>query len=788
DVGGSWATFASVGSGSYGASVGSGEASLYHVSPASGTRRVFYRLGTGTAADDLSVTDTVGGYDYSGDTGDMYGLGLFFRGSGANAYYLEASSSAVSLSRLTAGVVSSITSSTAVGGSPVFGDQMRMHVQVSGSSPTTIRARAWKVGTTEPSTWAIDTTEGTAANQVAAGAFGIEAQNYSATDNNDWNNGDDVLVTTGTGGGGSDTTAPSVPTGLTATATGPATVALSWTASTDNVAVAGYRVLRGGSVVATVAGTTWTDTGLTASTAYAYTVTAIDGAGNESAASGSTGATTTSATQSTSFAYDAFGNMTTKATNSATATVMAYRDGSHLTSLTIGGVTATLTYDALGRTSARTTTGTGVTETYAYVGTGETVRRVSDGTTVRTSLIDDAGSRLSLTTGSTTRWTLFDHLGSLVGLISADGSLAETYRTDGAGGELRGTTQTGIDAGARNPFRFRGAINLGTDAEPLYEMGARFYAPSAGTWTQMDTDAGSAADPASMNRFLYAESNPTSLIDPTGHRACIDTGSGCDPVPADKVLREKVIRKWQEPATTTMTDSRPPVDVPPPNPAAPPVVVTIPLGPRPSDDLMQDIYNRCLFAGSADLHVGCMRQALGDGWGLLAFQEHYRGEWDEDPFVAGVTNALGLVAFGLMGRLPAALPGSAIPGGSLWANEVGPGHTLARHLGLSDADLLARLAKYPSLAKASSFYNLDIAESAINATLKENTGQISNWLAGTEASTVIRSGTSGAFVGRTAFASSGLVVDVEGVFITLVRTNSLREGYQILRAFPEPLP
>ncbi|MHB8892475.1 MAG: RHS repeat-associated core domain-containing protein [Candidatus Limnocylindrales bacterium] len=115
-------------------------------------------------------------------------------------------------------------------------------------------------------------------------------------------------------------------------------------------------------------------------------------------------------------------------------------------------------------------------------------------TEARTSLIDTTGSRLSLTTGSTTRWTLFDHLGSLVGLISADGSLAETYRTDGAGGELRGTAdQTDIDAGARNPFRFRGAINLGTDADPLYEMGARFYAPSAGVWTQMDTSAGSAA-------------------------------------------------------------------------------------------------------------------------------------------------------------------------------------------------------------------------------------------------------------------------------------------------------
>jgi RHS repeat-associated protein len=53
--------------------------------------------------------------------------------------------------------------------------------------------------------------------------------------------------------------------------------------------------------------------------------------------------------------------------------------------------------------------------------------------------------------------------------------------------------------------------------EPLYDMSARFYAPSLGVFTQLDTVIGSAQDPLSMNRFLYAAANPATLIDPTGH-------------------------------------------------------------------------------------------------------------------------------------------------------------------------------------------------------------------------------------------------------------------------------
>jgi chitodextrinase len=74
---------------------------------------------------------------------------------------------------------------------------------------------------------------------------------------------------------------PTAPTGLAATPSA-ATVKLVWAAGTDDQAVAGYRISRNGAVVATVTGTTWTDTHRTPKTAYAYDVVTLDRAANPS--------------------------------------------------------------------------------------------------------------------------------------------------------------------------------------------------------------------------------------------------------------------------------------------------------------------------------------------------------------------------------------------------------------------------------------------------------------------------------------------------------------------------
>ncbi|WP_189333798.1 carbohydrate binding domain-containing protein [Actinoplanes ianthinogenes] len=87
-----------------------------------------------------------------------------------------------------------------------------------------------------------------------------------------------------------DTTAPSTPAGLAATVQN-TTVSLTWTASTDNVGVAGYQIIRGGTVL-TSSANAYADRGLSARTAYTYTVKAVDAAGNLSAASSAVTVTT----------------------------------------------------------------------------------------------------------------------------------------------------------------------------------------------------------------------------------------------------------------------------------------------------------------------------------------------------------------------------------------------------------------------------------------------------------------------------------------------------------------
>jgi uncharacterized protein (TIGR03790 family) len=101
------------------------------------------------------------------------------------------------------------------------------------------------------------------------------------------------VVSTGSGG---DTTPPSAPTQVSATAISSSAVAIRWAASIDSggSGLRAYRIYRGSQWLVDVDATTdsYTDSGLAAASTYSYFVAALDGAGNESARMGPAIATT----------------------------------------------------------------------------------------------------------------------------------------------------------------------------------------------------------------------------------------------------------------------------------------------------------------------------------------------------------------------------------------------------------------------------------------------------------------------------------------------------------------
>jgi chitodextrinase len=133
------------------------------------------------------------------------------------------------------------------------------------------------------------------------------------------------------GGGGGDTQSPSAPGSLSATAASSNQINLSWSASSDNVGVTGYRIERcqGASCstfaqIAALASASYSDTGLSPSTSYTYRVRATDAAGNLSSYS-STATASTPAGSGISFVQGAYTDPTS--TQSSVAVTFAGAQG-----------------------------------------------------------------------------------------------------------------------------------------------------------------------------------------------------------------------------------------------------------------------------------------------------------------------------------------------------------------------------------------------------------------------------------------------------------------------------
>jgi fibronectin type 3 domain-containing protein len=212
---------------------------------------------------------------------------------------------------------------------------------------------------------------------------------------------DAVQVTT------SDTVAPEAPSGLTANpATNPPRVELSWTSASDNIAVTGYRIYRDASAtpIGTVSGatTSYVDSNVSSNQTYTYTVKAVDGAGNESAASNPATVTmpdtsppsAPSALTATPISDIRVDLSWTAATDNVGVTgYRIYRDGSATPVATVGA--ATTAFSDPGRTADTT-----YTYTVKAVDAAQNLSVDSNAATATTYLFGDG-----FETGNLTRWT-----------------------------------------------------------------------------------------------------------------------------------------------------------------------------------------------------------------------------------------------------------------------------------------------------------------------------------------------------------------------------------------------
>ena len=137
-------------------------------SPAASNRYAFL---DGVSSTDTEVRATMG---FNRPAASSIYTGLIGRRVGTATYGARVvvnSAGAVSL-HLTRSTDTNMSAATVSGMTFNSGDRLQFRLQVTGTSPTTIRAKVWKVGTAEPANWLLSTTDSTAALQ-SAGGIGI---------------------------------------------------------------------------------------------------------------------------------------------------------------------------------------------------------------------------------------------------------------------------------------------------------------------------------------------------------------------------------------------------------------------------------------------------------------------------------------------------------------------------------------------------------------------------------------------------------------------------------------
>jgi RHS repeat-associated protein len=239
------------------------------------------------------------------------------------------------------------------------------------------------------------------------------------------------------------------------------------------------------------------------------------------------------------FTYDAVGNTTSfsgaglsyDASDRITSAGYTYDANGNLLSDASG---TTYEYDAANRLTK--TVKAGVTTTYGYDGLGNLVRQTRGGVT--TDFVLDENTDLAVVlgeisganeqlyaygaeglsaqrlvqngVGQSVVYPLLDSLGSVRQLTNSSGAAIKNYVYTSAFGDLRYQ-----DSGSGSSIL--GFAGEQRNGDGTIHLRARTYQPTIGRFLQRDSFQGLMTAPQSLNRYSYAENNPTTYVDPSGH-------------------------------------------------------------------------------------------------------------------------------------------------------------------------------------------------------------------------------------------------------------------------------
>ncbi|PJE99503.1 Wall-associated protein [Streptomyces carminius] len=200
---------------------------------------------------------------------------------------------------------------------------------------------------------------------------------------------------------------------------------------------------------------------------------------------------------STGWSYDKAGNeLAAAAASTVTRTDEKWNAFSQLTELTVNGQTHTAEY--ADTTNAERVRLGDTRFHHGPLGLAAQSTAGKDTGFVR----EPSGTLHSMRTGGKSHYYLTDALGSVMGLTDENGKRTHTYDYGPTG--LPRTTPTET---VPQPYRFAGTY---LDPTGLYKMGARYYDPHLGRFTQPDPSG------QETNLYLYASGDPINHTDPTG--------------------------------------------------------------------------------------------------------------------------------------------------------------------------------------------------------------------------------------------------------------------------------